>query len=501
MTALNSLPKIDLSLHPKQGAALRSPATEILYGGAAGGGKSYLMRIAAISWASTIDNLNVYLFRRTYDDLIKNHIEGPRGFRAILGPWIDANFCQIVEKEIRFWNKSKIFLNHCQDEDDVYKYQGAEIHVLLIDELTTFSEKMYRFLRNRVRMTNITLPEQLKGKFPRILCSANPGNIGHLFVRSTFVDAAPPTKIVKQPNSEGGMLRQYIPAKLEDNPTMVYQDPGYEHRLEGLGSPEMVKAMRWGDWSVIAGSFFPEFSESKHTLLPTNIPDHWSRFRAMDWGSAKPFSIHWFAVVPEDLKHNNRWILRNTLIVYKEWYGWNGQPNQGANLTAEQIAQGIIERELQEPRDLNGRIAIAYGVLDRQAFNRDGGPSIAERINKLLTKAQTAAFRPAKNVANSRIPGLDQLRQRLAGTSPSILFFNTCTHLIRTLPALQHDEANPEDTQEGEDHAVDSIRYGVMSRPFIRTDNYNEEQKPIDQATLTDLFKANEAKLSKNKRI
>ena len=117
---------IDLALHAKQGIAFETPATEVLFGGAVGGGKSHLMRAAAISWCGMIPGLQVYLFRRLRDDPIKNHMEVPKGLRALLGPWVDAGFATIVEDQIRFWNGSKIFLCHCKEEKDRFKYLGSE---------------------------------------------------------------------------------------------------------------------------------------------------------------------------------------------------------------------------------------------------------------------------------------------------------------------------------------------------------------------------------------
>src|SRR4051812_48465016 len=146
---------LNLHLHSKQALAFRTSATELLYGGAAGGGKSHLMRVAAIAWCASIPGLQVYLFRRVRDDLVKNHMEGPAGFRSLLAGWVNAGLCTIIEDEIRFWNGSKIYLCHCKDDNSIYKYQGAEIHLLLIDELTHFTEAMYRFLRNRVRMVGV----------------------------------------------------------------------------------------------------------------------------------------------------------------------------------------------------------------------------------------------------------------------------------------------------------------------------------------------------------
>ncbi|WP_339548740.1 hypothetical protein, partial [Pseudomonas sp. RA_35y_Pfl2_P32] len=147
---------------------------------------------------------------------------------------------------------------------------------------------MYRFLRNRVRMVGITLPADCVGKFPRILCGSNPGNSGHLWVKTTFITGTMPLVIRKMPPSEGGMRRQFIPARLEDNPSMAKDDPSYMDRLSGLGSASLVKAMRDGDWDVVDGAFFDEWSNHQHVLTPFAVPRHWLRFRSGDWGSFSP---------------------------------------------------------------------------------------------------------------------------------------------------------------------------------------------------------------------
>jgi len=294
---MSHLPEINLSLHSKQTTAFKSKATEILYGGAAGGGKSHLMRVALIIWCATIAGLQVYLFRRVSKDLLSNHMEGPNGFRNLMAPWVRFGFCRIVDNEIRFWNGSKIFLSHCQHEKNMYDYDGVEIHVLVIDELTHFTEKIYRFLRGRVRAVGLPeLPDELKGCFPRILCGTNPGNIGHLWVKRSFIDNCDPLEIRQMLPKEGGMLRQYIPALLEDNPSMMRDDPTYEAKLHGLGSDALVKAKRWGIWDIIEGAYFENWDKDKHVLKPFTIPAHWLIFRSFDWGSAKPFSVGWYAM-------------------------------------------------------------------------------------------------------------------------------------------------------------------------------------------------------------
>ena len=471
-----SQPEINLHLHDKQTVAYKSQATEILYGGAAGGGKSHLMRVAAIIWCSMVAGLQVYLFRRVTKDLVKNHLEGPKGFRSLLAPWVKSGFAQIVDKEIRFWNGSKIYLCHCEHEKNMYDFDGAEIHLLLIDELTHFTEKIYRFLRGRVRAVGLPeLPEHLKGLFPRIICGTNPGNVGHLWVKKTFIDNCQPFEIRQMEDDEGGMLRQFIPALLEDNPSMAKDDPTYRAKLKGLGSKALVKAKLDGDWDVVEGAYFDNWSK-KNIIKPFKVPKNWTRFRSFDWGSAKPFSVGWYAVSPGYSTPNGYYIQKGCLVKYREWYGCKkNKQDVGLKMTVEQVAIGIIERDNGESFD--------YSVADPAIFAKDGGPSMASRFS-----GKKVYFKRAKNKRTSSESvrgGWDFMRDRIDGMDdrPMLLFFDTCYDSIRTIPALQHDPNKPEDLDtKMEDHAADECRYACMSRPWVKpdpdvkvkTDNYKD---------------------------
>jgi len=269
------------------------------------------------------------------------------------------------------------------------------------------------------------------------------------------------------------MLRQFIPALLEDNPSMEENDPGYDARLHGLGSDSLVRAMRYGDWDIVDGAFFDNFRKERHVVRPFAIPAHWLKFRAGDWGSAKPFSFGWYAVASEDyIAGPGQVIPRGALVRYREWYGVatdaEGKyvPNKGLKMNAEQVGAGVRERDQGD--------LIAYGVLDPAAFAEDGGPSIAERMSR-GTNNNGSTFRRADNkrvTQRGAMGGWDQMRARLDGDEDGramLFFFETCIHAIRTIPALQHDEDNPEDLDtDMEDHPGDEVRYACMSRPWVR---------------------------------
>mgnify|MGYP000007536121 CR=1 FL=1 len=465
--------ELRLPLYPKQLAVLNSEATEILFGGAAGPGKSHLLRVAAIVWCLAINGLQAYLFRRTRPDLWKNHMEGPNGFLSLLAPLVTAGHCKINLSDGRIeLGKSRIHLCHCEHEKDVFKYQGAEIHVLLPDEVTHFSASQYAFLRSRVRMVGIDLPPQFAGKFPRIVAGTNPGNVGHNWVKAAFIDSAPPMAIHRMPREEGGMLRQFIPAFHVDNPALLRDDPTYVDRLHGLGSDALVSAMLAGDWNIVAGGAFDDlWSTPVHTLPPFAIPANWRIDRSFDWGSSHPYSVGWWAESNGEeatlADGRKRSFPSGTLFRIAELYGWNGKPNEGCRKVAVEVAREILKAE----SDMGIKERVKPGPADSSIFDTENGTSIADDMARVGVRWERADKGPG-----SRANGLERVRQYLKASlaspmeAPGMFFFDTCRHAIRTLPTLPRDERKTDDVNtEAEDHCYDDIRYRVLAGRKLRS--------------------------------
>lgn len=444
-----------LSLHERQGLALMTNATETFYGGAAGGGKSHLLRNKAIQMAIAIPGFNGYIFRKTYPELMRNHMEGPGSFRVLLAPLVNAGACQIVEKEIRFWNGSKIFLNHLQRETDRFKFQGAEIHGLFFDELTHFSDDAYRYLRGRLRIGKLNVPKAFRGKVPFVMSGGNPGGIGHNWVKRTFVKQGA-MRLFQMGKEEGGMLRQFIPSKLSDNPTLTESDPDYADRLSGLGDPILVRAMLDGDWDIVAGAMFGDaWRHHLHTIDPFPIPDDWQIWRGADDGFSAPASVHWLTQDPKI----------KTFYVIDELYRARMRPDDFAKrVKHHDESLRLINWDGEEYRNTNR----LRGVLDNSAFGDSGNQNDIPRgaqLNKL-----GCMFVPAEKWPGSRIARVKYFHQLMGPNPhdprgmPGVRFFRKhCPYATETIPTLPRDEKDIEDVDtDAEDHAFDSVTYGLQ---------------------------------------
>lgn len=449
---------------PKQSAFIACPADDVAFGGARGGGKSDGVIGDWIAHEKTYGQHAAGLAIRRERTQLVDLIERAKTVLKPLGHnWHEQ------DKYFRGPKGGRLRFNYLESDSDADAYQGHSYTRLYPEEVGTFpSETPINKLQATLRSGN-GVPCQMKG-------TCNPGGPGHQWVKaryrldvhpqgfeifeSEFTDPWSGKKVVKK--------RTFIPSRVKDN---QYLGADYVANLFQVGSDTLVRAWLEGDWSVIEGAFFDCWSGLKHVIAPFEIPKDWLRFRSMDWGSAKPFSVGWWAIVQDDFAIGDRVLPRGAMVRYREWYGMKpGQANAGLKLTAETVADGIKAREAGEK--------ITYGVLDPSAFKQDGGPSIAERMS---TRHVHFSHADNKRVSTKgAMGGWDILRHRLVGhdDKPMIYFFSTCVDSIRTLPALQHDPDKPEDVDtESEDHAPDEIRYAAMARPWIP--RITEQAKPV----------------------
>jgi hypothetical protein len=460
------MPEIELefSLHPKQAMALTSHATEILYGGSAGSGKSFLCRVAMIAACLEISGLQVYLFRLHQDEITRSHVEGDAGFRALLAPLVQAGAAKVLEQEVRIGN-SRIYLCHCNQKKDLDKYYSTEMHMLVVEEATQLRESWLRFLRTRARMSSVfkdKMPAHLRERFPRILYATNPIGESQAYFRKYFVKAAPPFDIYRAEESEGGMLRQYIPARLTDNPSLNAAE--YSAKLQGLKDDTVTDALLQGNWDALAGDFLREYDDDAHTT-PAFIPPHeWFKFRTFDWGFSEPFVCQWWTVSDgepfTDHLQRQRWFPRGSLIMYREWFGANPDNTaEGLRLTNEEMARGIVSRTPEEYKWVT--------ITDSKPFQSTGAV-------KGLGTAEIFQANGVKLIQGDtgRVNGWMQLRSRLKGgdTGPMIYFCDICTNTREYLPALQRHELKPDDAAESGEatHCADAVRYACTARPLIK---------------------------------
>lgn len=415
---------------PSQRALIECPVFEVFFGGARGGGKTDGMLGDFVVHAEQYGEHAIGLMvRRTRTELIET-IERSK----VLYPSLGAIY-HSQEGMWRFANGARLRFAYLERDSDADAYQGHSYTRVYVEEIGNFPSQAPIMKLMATLRSGAGVP-------CRFRATGNPGGAGHQWVKARYIDPAPKGWKV---TTEGNRERVFIPSHVGDNPHLAAD---YVDNLRMSGSPELVRAWLEGDWNVIAGAFFPEFGP--HHIIPArSLPDMWPRFRSADWGSARPFSVGWWAISDGQLSG----LPRGALVRYREWYGWNGKPNEGLKLTAEEVGAGILERDAGE------NIQNGASVLDPAAFANDGGPSIAERIH--AGSGRKVDFRRADNRRIARLGamgGWDQVRGRLKGEDgrPMIYFMDNCIHAIRTLPALQHDELKPEDVDtEAEDHAPD----------------------------------------------
>lgn len=413
---------MDIQITKQQKAFIDADADEVLFGGAAGGGKSYGQLIDALLYALKYPGSKQLILRRTFPELERSlilvHLE--------LYPREIYTYTSNNHRGF-FANGSLLEFAYCDREADVYRYQSAEYDVIRFDELTHFTETMYVYLISRLRGVK---------PFPRsVKSSTNPGGVGHAWVKARFIDPVPPLTI----NTVQGARRLFIPAKVQDNRFLMKNDPGYITRLEQLSETDK-KALLYGEWDIFAGQYFTEFSQAVHVVRPYPIPSEWDRYFVMDYG-LDMLAGYWIALDTQ-----------GRATVYREIY----EPNLTISEAAEKIRALTAEQ-----------IYAYFAPPDLWNRRQDTGKSVAD----IFAERGIALIK----ASNDRVQGWYDLKEWLRPTidengkvSANLQIFDTCRNLIRCLPAVVHDVRNPNDVSKEPHeltHAPDALRYFCAGRP------------------------------------
>ena len=405
--------KLNLSVTKKQKHFIEAAEAEVLFGGAAGGGKSYGQMVDALLFALKYPGSKQLVLRRTFSELDKSLIRTS----LALFPREIYSFNSSTHTE-KFKNGSCVDFGYCATENDVYQYQSAEYDTIRFDELTHFTEAQYIYLISRVRGAN-SFPKQIKS-------STNPGGIGHSWVKARFVDPSPPCEAF---SGEDGLSRIFIPSLLDDNDFLLRSDPSYKTRL--LALPERDRrAVLYGDWDIFEGQYFSEFSRDKHICSPFEIPPHWRKYRTLDYGLDR-LACLWIAISPDGVAY-----------VYREYCMSNLPIGDAAKAICERTPKGEDIYATLAPPDLFSRTQ-ETGKTKASLFADHG---------VVFTKT-----------SNDREAGWLSVKELLAdrGAGVRLKIFSHCTEIISCLPALTVDKIRPTDcsTEPHEiTHAPDALR-------------------------------------------
>jgi hypothetical protein len=404
---------LKLNITQKQKKFIDASEGEVLFGGAAGGGKSFGQMVDALVFAIKYPASKQLVLRRTFAELEKSLIRTS----LMIFPRDIYSF-NASSHTGKFKNGSIIDFGYCASENDVYQYQSAEYDCIRFDELTHFTKMQYIYLISRVRGANF-YPKQIKS-------STNPGGIGHSWVKERFIDRSAPYEAFI---GNDGIRRIFIPSRLSDNAFLTQSDPGYEKRL--LALPEREKrALLYGEWNIFDGQYFSEFSSEKHVIEPFEIPSSWRKYRTIDYGLDRLVCL-WIAVSPE-----------RRAYVYRE-YCESGLPiSQSARAILDRTPKGEDIYATLAPPDLWHRTQ-ETGRTKASIFSEYG-------VN--FTKT-----------SNERETGWLAIKELLCdtGTGAKLQIFKNCTELIRCLPALIVDKLRPSDCQTEPHevtHAPDALR-------------------------------------------
>ena len=416
-----------------QTALLGCPAQEIFFGGARGGGKTFgILLLFLAFWQRWGGHVQGVIFRRSYPEL-----EGIIDYCLELFPQFGAEY-SYTKKTWTFPDGATVLLRHLDSKKDASRYQGREFSIILCDEIGAWSDFAPLWMLKACLRNTHGIPSKM-------ILTGNPGGPGQAAIKERYIDAGEPYDLIPD-EDDPTWFRTYIPSRVADNQILLDSDPKYVDRLRQVGADWLVKAWLEGDFNAAPDTFLGGiWNDKRHIVEPFEIPDHWTRFRSLDWGFASPFSVLWYAIDTH-----------GKIFCYRELYGQGKGRTEGTREDAGTIAKQILD--LEEREKARG-IKFLNNAADTSIWMDDG--RYASIFDIFLEN--DVIWSKASKGAGSRINGAQEIIYRLIHDEFAV--FSTCKHFLKHVPIIPTDPKNWEDVDtEALDHDWDSLRYGLMSR-------------------------------------
>ena len=463
-------------------------ANVIFYGGARGGGKSVGIRSFACQLALENPGIQIMIFRLTLKDLKRNHIKDSMGFLSdhMLGKAIKRGLCRYNDSKsiIQFKNGANIELCYLESAKDVENYIGANIHVLLFDEVNLLNPEYVQRVIGSLRLGEWKPSEKWRWRFEitdengnrnlsaLLIMTGNPGGQGHSWLAKNFVHGKEPGKRYKLPPALGGGVFRYIPATMLDNPLLLYNDPGYLDRLFISGNEDLVRAWVFGDFNIVTGAAFSDVCTRKVVIPSVEVPESWPVVRTFDMGTGKPFATLWTAEAdgkaPIEIRGELVVLAKGSKVVVCELFGGEPtNPAKGVGWDIPHICKAIKD---MESNMVEAGLCLAHqiydGAGDVEFYKRGREYSEADEF-----RAHGVIWHQPNKSPGSRSAGFRLVRQLFRSANESkydekgLYIFDRCKNLFDNLQQLPLDLDKIDDVDtDANDHDYDALRMALQHK-------------------------------------